>query len=341
MIDTLPNEVFWLVLNHLDYQDMEQLQLISPLSKTALHYTQQHYPFHYKINSLLRLFEAITPSERQSKDTKLEFSQQILQQICKQVEILPKMDHRAKFTELLDIVQQFIVARILSPDLKSGIEHDYANLCLEIRSQYLHTPSIRVLHDPKYRRRSTKHPLAPFLPRDYTSIWRHHCATPHTPIHTRFALFFGSLFDVTSLYLESNLDGSFEECAREALVTGNVEDLLIMCVAADRPVDVDRMCMMVTHAGEQLRHYLETMDTWVTTEPTPQQELRMQQNQQLLQNESHATAAVAAMPPSSYSPSSSDPPEWLIPDRYKVQPDTILRLRLMDNLYKKGWHWFQ
>lgn len=148
MIDTLPNEVFWLVLNHLDYQDMEQLQLISPLSKTALHYTQQHYPFHYKINSLLRLFEAITPSERQSKDTKLEFSQQILQQICKQVEILPKMDHRAKFTELLDIVQQFIVARILSPDLKSGIEHDYANLCLEIRSQYLHTPSIRVLHDP-------------------------------------------------------------------------------------------------------------------------------------------------------------------------------------------------
>lgn len=124
------------------------------------------------------------------------------------------------------------------------------------------------------------------------------------------------------------MDGSFEECAREALVTGNVEDLLIMCVAADRPVDVDRMCMMVTHAGEQLRHYLETMDTWVTTEPTPQQELRMQQNQQLLQNESHATAAVAAMPPSSYSPSSSDPPEWLIPDRYKVQPDTILRLRV-------------
>lgn len=148
MIDTLPNEVLWLVLNHLDYQDIEQLQLISQLSKTASHYTQQHYPFHYKINSLLRLFEAITPSERQSKDTKLEFSQQILQQICKQVEILPKMDHRTKFTELLDIVQQFIVARILSPDLKAGSEHDYANLCLEIRSQYLHTPSIRVLHDP-------------------------------------------------------------------------------------------------------------------------------------------------------------------------------------------------
>jgi len=148
MIDFLPNEVFWLILNHLDYQDIEQLQLIPQLSKTALHYIQQHYPFHYKTSSLLRLFEAITPSERQSKDTKLKFSQQILQQICKQVEVLPKMDHRAKFTELLDIVQQFIVARILSPDLRAGIEHDYANLCLEIRSQYLHTPSIRVLHDP-------------------------------------------------------------------------------------------------------------------------------------------------------------------------------------------------
>lgn len=163
--------------------------------------------------------------------------------------------------------------------------------------------------------------MAPFLPRDYTYVWRHHCATPHTPIHTRFALFFGSLFDVTSLYLESNLDGSFEECAREALVTGNVEDLLIMCVAADRPVDVDHMCMIVTHAGEQLRQYLETMDTWITTEPTPQQELRMQQHEQYRLAENAQDANVS-------SSSSNDPPEWLIPDRYKVQPDTILRLKV-------------
>lgn len=135
--------------------------------------------------------------------------------------------------------------------------------------------------------------------------------------------------------MESNLDGSFEECAREALVTGNVEDLLIMCVAADRPVDVDRMCMMVTHAGEQLRQYLETMDTWVTTEPTPQQELRMQQNHQLLESEHHAEASLSS---STYSPSSNDPPEWLIPDRYKVKPDTILRLRVSISIKRKECH---
>ncbi|CEP17322.1 hypothetical protein [Parasitella parasitica] len=321
MINLLPNEIFWLVLDHLEYKDIENLQAILCLSKSALLYIQKHYRFHYKINSLLRLFEAITPSERQSKDTKLKFSQQILQHICSQVEILPKLEHRTKFTELLDILQQLIVARILSEDSKAGIEQDYANLCLEIRSSYLHTPAIRILHDPKYRRRSTKHPLAPFLPRDYTHVWRRHCSTPHTHIHTRFALFFGSLFDITSLYLESSLDGSFEECVREALVTGNVEDLLIMCVAADRPVDVDHMCMMVTHAGEQLRHYLETMDTWITTEPTPQQELRMQQNEQhqLIQNAQDSDAQL-----------SSQPPEWLIPDRYKVHPDTILRLKVID-----------
>ena len=107
------------------------------------------------------------------------------------------------------------------------------------------------------------------------------------------------------MYLESNLDGTFEECAREALVTGNVEDLLIMCVAADRPVDVDRMCMMVTHAGEQLRQYLETMDTWITTEPTPQQELRMQQHERYRLAEDTQDANISS--------SSSDPPEWLIP----------------------------
>lgn len=120
---------------------------------------------------------------------------------------------------------------------------------------------------------------------------------------------------MTSLYLESNLDGSFEECAREALVTGNVEDLLIMCVSADRPVDVEGMCMMVTHAGEQLRLYLETMETWITNDPTPQQVLRMQQEQDIILVDDNNN-------------SNNPPPEWLIPDRYKVHPDTILRLKV-------------
>lgn len=103
------------------------------------------------------------------------------------------------------------------------------------------------------------------------------------------------------------MDGTFEECVREALVTGNVQDLLIMCVAAARPVDVGGMCMMVTDAGEQLRHYLDTMDNWMTTDPTPQQEFRMNQDADRDIN---------------------PPPEWLIPDRYKVDKNTILRLQV-------------
>lgn len=118
---------------------------------------------------------------------------------------------------------------------------------------------------------------------------------------------------MTSLYLESNLDGTFEECVREGLVTGNVQDLLIMCVAADRQVDVEGMCMMVTHAGEQLRHYLDTMENWMTTDPTPQQELRMR------------SVAANSLEDEDQRP----PPEWLIPDRYKVDKDTILRLQVI------------
>lgn len=320
MIQLLPNELLWTVLNNLEYQDLENLLQIKAIAATVLHYIQQHYKFHYKVTSLLRLFETIPSSARQTKETKLEFATQILQLICKNVESLPdKFEHRAKFSELLEVVQQFILARILTEDLKAGLEHDYANLCLEIRSTYLHSPAIRSLHDKKYRRRSTKHPLAPFLPRDYTFVWRRHCNQPsNRTVHTRFALFFGSLFDVTSLYLESNLDGSFEECVREALVTGNVEDLLMMCVAADRPIDVEGMCMMVTHAGEQLRHYLDTMDRWVTTDPTPQQELRIMQ----LQQQQAAPVLFEG------SDEIHSPPEWLIPDRYKVEPDTILRLKV-------------
>ncbi|CAO3619596.1 unnamed protein product [Mucor hiemalis] len=335
MIHLLPTELLWTVLHNLEYQDLDTLLKIKRIEPAILHYIQAHYKFHYKVSSLLRLYEAITPTQRQEVDTKNKLAQEILQNICTQVEYVPKLEHCSKFTELLEVVQQLTIQRILAPDFKcNGLEHDYAALCLGIRSLYLHTPSIRVLHDPKYRRRSTKHPLAPFLPRDYTYVWRHHClqqqeqrTTVDRDTRIRFANFFGGLFDVTSLYLESNLDGSFEECVREALVTGNAEDLLIMCVAADRHVDVEDMCMMVTHAGEQLRHYLDTMDTWMTTDPTPQQELRMRRDNEIRAQEDLENE--------------SPPPEWLIPDRYKVDKNTVLRLKLMDNLYKKGWRWFQ
>lgn len=126
----------------------------------------------------------------------------------------------------------------------------------------------------------------------------------------RFAQFFGSLFEVTSLYLESNLDGTFEECAREALVSGDVESLLVMCAAADRPVDVQGMCMMVTHAGEQLFSYLDTMEEWMTIDPTPQQRARMARHQE----EDWQSETI------------TPPPDWLMPNRYKVEPDTRLRL---------------
>jgi hypothetical protein len=166
------------------------------------------------------------------------------------------------------------------------------------------------------------------LPRDYTYVWRLHCSSSSEgidqTIKTRFANFFGGLFDVTSLYLESNLDGSFEECVREALVTGNVQDLLIMCVAADRPVDVEGMCMMVTHAGEQLRHYLDTMGTWMTNDPTPQQELRMRRNHEIEEQQQNNTQE---------NTNDSSPPEWLIPDRYKVEKNTVLRLKVSLTLF--------
>lgn len=149
MIQLLPTELLWTVLNNLEYQDLDTLWKIKRLEQTILYYIQTHYKFHYKISSLLRLYEAITPTERQQLETKTEMANKILQFICTQVESVPKFEHRTKFSELLDIVQQLTLQRILSSDFKSnGLEHDYAGLCLEVRGLYLHTPSIRVLHDP-------------------------------------------------------------------------------------------------------------------------------------------------------------------------------------------------
>jgi hypothetical protein len=147
MLQFIPTEVLWSILNHLEYQDLDVLLQIDPLALAVRHHVQAHYPFHYKITSLLRLFESLTPTERQHQETKA-LSLQILQLICEQVETSPKFEHRLKFTELLDIVQQLVVQRVLSTNLKSGLEHDYANLCLQVREFYLHTPSIRALHDP-------------------------------------------------------------------------------------------------------------------------------------------------------------------------------------------------
>jgi hypothetical protein len=127
------------------------------------------------------------------------------------------------------------------------------------------------------------------------------------------------LFDITSLYIESNLDGTFEECVRESLVSGNAEGLLLLCTASDRPVDVDMMCMSVSHAGEQLWNYLDTMNDWMETHPTPEQLARQEQQQRIgdgVELDQHG------------DPAPVSPPEWLMPDRYRVQPDTKFRLKV-------------
>jgi hypothetical protein len=147
MIHLLPTELLWTILNNLEYHDLIILLKIRRLEPAILHFIQVHYRFHFKITSLLRMYEAITPTDRQLPETKAKFATQILESICKQVESVPKIDYRNKFSELLDIVQQLTIQRILAVDFKSN-ERDYALLCLEIRSLYLHTPSIRVLHDP-------------------------------------------------------------------------------------------------------------------------------------------------------------------------------------------------
>ncbi|KAF7730297.1 hypothetical protein EC973_002541 [Apophysomyces ossiformis] len=344
MLNQLPIELLCSVLSWLEYDDLDTLLQFDSIAPIVRHHLHRHFRFHYQTTSLLRLFESLTTTERNKQETRSEMATHLLQLICHIVEKCPKYDHRTKFTELLDTLQQLVVRRILSTDMRTGLEYDYASLCLQVRHTYLHTPSIRVLHDPKYRRRSTKHPLAPFLPRDYTWIWRSHCAgavdllkkNTLTQVledrqviqmrdrRLRFARFFGSLFEVTSLYLESNLDGTFEECVREALVVGDVEDLLAMCVAAGRPVDVDEMCMMVMQAGEQLWSYLDMMHDWVTTNPTPQQEARLHgwetddnvnpNEQSLSQQEQQQSLLFSA--------------ECMLPDRYKVQAQSKLRLKV-------------
>ncbi|ORZ10794.1 hypothetical protein BCR42DRAFT_422022, partial [Absidia repens] len=372
MLHELPTELLWTILNYLEYDDITTILSIGQMEAMVTPYLQQHYRFHYNVASLLRHYESWSNIERQKQDVRRDIAQQLLHLLCHHVQQCSKFEQRAKFTQLLDILQNLVVQRVLCPSLDRDLDRDYAALCLDIRHCYLHTASIRGLHDPKYRRRSTKHPLAPFLPRDYTWIWRQHCAMVNEWISIKvpmadmmgiswtstllptlsllsssssslqqmflqrrkvcfqFARFFGMLFDITSLYIESNLDGTFEECVRESLVSGNAEGLLLLCTASDRPVDVDMMCMSVSHAGEQLWNYLDTMNDWMETHPTPEQVARQEQQ---------ADDGVEHGPES--DPASVSPPEWLMPDRYRVQTDTKFRLKMMNHLYQHhGWYWF-
>ncbi|KAG2222941.1 hypothetical protein INT45_012919 [Circinella minor] len=373
MLQKLPTELLCVVMKYLTFDDLDELYKIQILEPIVRHHLLRHYRFHYQVSSLLRLFESSLKRKREKKQSSLRYNDsnndndtndrredianQLLELICHAVEKYPKYEHRTKFSDLLGILESTVIKRILTHNnnnIPQEAEDDYALLCLDIRYKYLHSPSIRVLHDPKYRRRSTKYPLAPFLPREYTWVWRRQCANAADFLHAnskkrilttktrvmlsnedknrrkerlRFARFFGQLFKVTSLYLESNLDGTFEECVREALVTGDVESLLVMCEAAERPVDVMSMCMMVNMAAEQLWTYLETFDDWLATDPTPEQRARMAQNEQAQQQQQ--LNGQEELPP----------PEWLLPDRYKITDDTKLRLTVINRM-KKGIHGF-
>lgn len=148
MLTKLPTELLCSVLNYLEYDDLDTLLQIESLEDVIRHHLHRHYRFHYQISSLLRLFESLTPTERHKSETRNEFAQQLLQLICHIVERCPKFEHRAKFTALLDTLQYLVVKRILAADIRPGMEHDYASLCLDIRHIYLHSPAIRVLHDP-------------------------------------------------------------------------------------------------------------------------------------------------------------------------------------------------
>lgn len=120
------------------------------------------------------------------------------------------------------------------------------------------------------------------------------------------------LFQATSVYLEFSLDGTFDECVREALLSGDVESLLVMCLAAERPVDVDNMCMMVSLAEEQLWSYIDLMADLTESNPTPEQEARLRQSDQ------HQTTP----------PAPSSLPEWLLPSRYRIHESAPLRLKV-------------
>ncbi|CDS13884.1 hypothetical protein LRAMOSA06058 [Lichtheimia ramosa] len=357
MLTKLPTELLHIVLGHLRFRDLETLLNIGGIAHVVRHCLVRRFRFQYQASSLLRQFEGMPSDTRKDQETRHSLANQLLELICQSVEKCARQDQRAKFTELLSSLEKWVVRRVLSGELPTGMELDYADLCLDIRYMYLHRPAVRVLHDAKYRRRSTKYPLAPFLPREFTSIWRRQCSqgaqmlaksnnvlsvnnAPLCRAHAtrlHFARFFGKLFKVTSLYLESNLDGTFQECVREALVSGDVESLIVMRSASGRQEDVESMCMMVSTAAEQLWAYLNSMGDLMMADPTSEQQARLVHPPVGIQDDDNNNDDIDG---DDDDEALSSPPDWLMPQRYTIHDDTRLRLKIMDELCQKGWCWF-
>lgn len=149
------------------------------------------------------------------------------------------------------------------------------------------------------------------------------CRAHATRLH--FARFFGKLFKVTSLYLESNLDGTFQECVREALVSGDVESLIVMRSASGRQEDVESMCMMVSTAAEQLWAYLNSMGDLMMADPTSEQQARLVHPPVGIQDDDNNNDDIDG---DDDDEALSSPPDWLMPQRYTIHDDTRLRLKV-------------
>ncbi|KAI9245094.1 hypothetical protein BDA99DRAFT_290804 [Phascolomyces articulosus] len=167
MLQKLPTELLCVVMKHLTYDDLDELNKIRILEPIVRHHLLHHYRFHYQVSSLLRLFESSLINRKKKKkkqfndnndsgsdhddvheDRREDIANQLLELICHAVEKCPKHEHRSKFSDLLNILEARVVKRILAYDMIPQAENDYALLCLDIRYKYLHSPSIRVLHDP-------------------------------------------------------------------------------------------------------------------------------------------------------------------------------------------------
>lgn len=144
MLAVLPPELLYLVLDFLDFYDALSLlsthDHIRPIVEAYLH---TNYAFHDIIYRQLLEFEE-SRADRDS-DKIVSIAHNLLQSICDIVELLPKYDHRTVFSEKLDVLQNLVAHRVLHIP---NCEDDYGNLCLQVRQIYLHTPSIRILHDP-------------------------------------------------------------------------------------------------------------------------------------------------------------------------------------------------
>ncbi|KAL1924091.1 uncharacterized protein VTP21DRAFT_7126 [Calcarisporiella thermophila] len=263
---------------------------------------------------------------------------------------------REVFSTLLGLLEDLVLRRVLvarsDTDIAENVRQwllplTYANMCLKTREYYLHNPQLRMLHDPKYRRRSTKFPQAPFLPRVFLARWKSQCdevarsfpnlihkrlqesdvsisvrdpawiqACAKREQRLRFSRFYGYLFRVTSLYLESHLEGTYQESVREAMVQGEVEGLCEMVLSSGYQLRVDTLCEIVVRAGEQLFAYLQGLTRDPSTAQTSQQQQEVNGN-------------------------APDPeiPTWLLPERYQIHPEVILRLTLLVSLKRHGWEW--